>query len=65
MKLNEAIQLAIAICPLVIIDTVYANTVMFTFKTEAGAREFAETIVSLFSGFRIVRLDTEVLVNRV
>lgn len=63
--MNEAIQLATAICPLVIIDIVDTDTVRFDFQTAGGAREFADELAVRDGRFRIARLDREVIVRTI
>lgn len=63
--MDEAIQLAIAICPLVLVDVIDTDTVRFDFQAAGGAREFADELITRDGRFRIARLDTEVIVRTV
>lgn len=61
--MDEAIQLAIDICPLVLIDVVEVSTYRFDFQVASGAREFAERLTARNGRFRIAWLGTEVIVR--
>lgn len=61
--MDEAIQLATALCPLVLIDIVDADTIRFDFQASGIAREFANELAIRLSTFQIVRLGTEVIVR--
>lgn len=63
--MNEAIQLAITICPLVIIDVVDPDTVRLDFQTAVGARVFTEELITLNNEYRVARLGAEVIVQAV
>lgn len=60
--MNEVIQLAITICPLVIIDIVDTDTMRFDFQTASGARVFSEELATLEGEYEAMRLDREVIV---
>lgn len=63
--MDEAIQLAVSVCPLVIIDVVDPDTIRFDFQAAGLAREFANELAIREGDLRIVRLDREVIVRAI
>lgn len=66
MFIEEAIQIAVTICPLVVTDFVGNNTVILYFLKESGAEEFiAELEARNGNKFQAIRANKEVMVTAI
>lgn len=62
--IEEAIQIATVICPLVIVDIVDIDTIRLDFQSRFGAIEFVDELnVRNGNKFRVARFDRQVVIQ--